>query len=93
MNKLENRNGITLIALVITIIVLIILAGISVSMITSQEGVLNKAISAKKASEEAKRKEERQLSELSELIENNGEASLIGYNEDDLGKEDYHGYL
>ena len=82
MNKLENRNGITLIALVITIIVLLILAGISVSMITNQDGILNKAINAKKASEEATKREERQLSELSELIENNGEASLIGYNED-----------
>ena len=82
MNKLENRNGITLIALVITIIVLLILAGITVSMITNQDGILNKAINAKKASEEATKREERQLTELSELIENNGEASLIGYNEE-----------
>ena len=82
MNELKNKRGITLIALVITIIVLLILAGITVNMITSQDGILNKVINAKKASEEATRREERQLSELSELIENNGEASLIGYNED-----------
>ena len=76
-----NKSGITLIALVITIIVLLILAGISVSMITSQDGILNKAINAKKANEEAAKREQRQLEKLSELIENNGEASLIGYNE------------
>ena len=82
MNKLKNIKGMTLIALVVTIIVLLILVGITISMITSQDGILNKAINAKKASEEATKREERQLSELSELIENNGEASLIGYNED-----------
>ncbi len=82
MNKFKNIKGITLIALVITIIVLLILAGITVSMITNQDGILNKAINAKKTSEEATKREERQLAELSELIENNGESSLIGYNEE-----------
>ena len=46
-NKLKNKKGITLIALVITIIVLLILAGVSITMISSQEGILNKATSAK----------------------------------------------
>ena len=76
-----NKSGITLIALVITIIVLLILAGVSISMITSQDGILGKVANAKKANEEAAKREQRQLEELSELIENNGEASLIGYNE------------
>jgi len=44
MNK--NR-GITLIALVITIIVLLILAGISISMLTGENGLLTKASLAK----------------------------------------------
>ena len=33
-NKLKGNNGITLIALVVTIIVLLILAGISISMLS-----------------------------------------------------------
>ena len=41
--KLKGNSGITLIALVITIIVLIILAGISIAMISGQDGILNKA--------------------------------------------------
>ena len=81
MQRKINQRGITLIALVITIIVLLMLAGTTISMITSQDGILSKVVNAKKANEEAKRKEERQLSELDELISNNGEASLIGYNE------------
>ncbi len=35
--KLKSRKGITLIALVITIIVLLILAGVSLSMILSED--------------------------------------------------------
>lgn len=44
---MKKNNGITLIALVITIIVLLILAGVSIAMITSQDGILGKAKSAK----------------------------------------------
>ena len=49
----KNENGITLIALVITIIVLLILAGISISLVLGNNGVLQKAITAKKVNEEA----------------------------------------
>lgn len=41
--KRSNNSGITLIALVITIIVLLILAGISIAMLTGSNGILNKA--------------------------------------------------
>lgn len=40
---LKGNGGITLIALVITIIVLIILAGISIAMISGQDGIISKA--------------------------------------------------
>ena len=43
----KNENGITLIALVITIIVLLILAGISINMLSGQDGILTKASQAK----------------------------------------------
>ena len=48
---LKSTNGITLIALVITIIVLLILAGISISMLSSDNGILQKATTAKENSE------------------------------------------
>ena len=44
--KVKNTNGITLIALVITIIVLLILAGVSIAMLTGENGVLTKASEA-----------------------------------------------
>jgi FlaG/FlaF family flagellin (archaellin) len=45
--NLKERKGITLIALVITIIVLLILAGVSVAMLTGQNGILTQAQKAK----------------------------------------------
>ena len=42
-----NNKGITLIALVITIIVLLILAGVSIAMLTGQNGILTQASNAK----------------------------------------------
>ena len=44
---MRNQKGITLIALVITIIVLLILAGVSIAMLTGQNGVLTRATEAK----------------------------------------------
>ena len=42
-----NVKGITLIALVITIIVLLILAGVAISMLSGENGILRKASNAK----------------------------------------------
>ena len=42
-NLLKKQNGITLIALVITIIVLLILAGITIAMLSGENGILNRA--------------------------------------------------
>ena len=59
----KNINGITLIALVITIIVLLILAGVSIAMLTGQNGILTQAQKAKQVTEEASEQEKRKLSQ------------------------------
>ena len=46
-NLKRQQKGITLIALVVTIIVLLILAGISIMMLTGENGILNRASQAK----------------------------------------------
>ena len=56
-----NNYGITLIALVITIIVLLILAGISIATLTGNNGLLNKTTSAKEENEKAEYKESLEL--------------------------------
>ena len=55
--KFESNRGITLIALVITIIVLLILAGISISMLSGDNGILNKAVQTKEATRGGELKE------------------------------------
>ena len=46
---LKKQNGITLIALVITIIVMLILAGVVISMVVGDNGIITKSKQAKKA--------------------------------------------
>ena len=59
--KARKTKGITLIALVITIIVLLILAGVSISMLTSDNGIIKQAQNAKEETEIASEKEAIQL--------------------------------
>ena len=55
--KREKQRGITLIALVITIIVLLILAAVSIATLTGQNGILNQVNNAKKETERETAKE------------------------------------
>lgn len=70
--KLKREHGITLVVLVITIIILLILAGISIQAITNT-GLFNKANEAKKQSEIANIKEQIQLEIYAKQAENTGE--------------------
>ncbi|MEI3395300.1 MAG: type II secretion system protein [Clostridia bacterium] len=60
--NLKNKKGITLIALVITIVVLLILAGISIQAIT-QNNLFEQAKKAKNATENSQKEENKTLSE------------------------------
>ena len=62
--NLDNASGITLIALVITIIVLLILAGVTIATLMGDNGILTKAQQAKTETEEAKEDELRKLTAL-----------------------------
>ena len=58
----RKNGGITLVALVITIVILLILAGISISTLTNT-GIFQKAKDAKKTSENAEKEQKQTLSE------------------------------
>ena len=65
MYERNNKNkGITLIALVITIIVLLILAGVAISMLSGENGILKKAAEAKTKTEEGQKQEETALTSM-----------------------------
>ena len=61
----KSTKGITLIALVVTIIILLILAGISIAMLTGNNGILSQAGRAKKETNDAADREMLQLAVMS----------------------------
>ena len=67
-NTLRRNKGITLIALVVTIIVLLILAGISIAMLTGQNGILNRAAEAKEKTRVAQEDESQKLKGYEDTI-------------------------
>ena len=69
LKKCKNNSGITLIALVITIIVLIILAGISLNLLLGDNGIIKKAQLAGIASEKASDMEKIKLAVMDALID------------------------
>ena len=69
-NTIKNRKGITLIALVVTIVVLLILAGITISLVFSENGIIAKAREAADKTKEAVINEQAQMNELAGYMEN-----------------------
>ena len=67
--KLKQKKGITLIALVITIIVLLILAGVSIATLTGQNGILTQAQASKESTVISTEKEQLNIA-ISEAIMN-----------------------
>ena len=66
--KILKNHGITLIALIVTIIVLLILMGVSIAMLTGKNGILTQAQRAKEKTEEAQIEEEKALENYEQYI-------------------------
>ena len=64
----QGQKGVTLIALVISVIVLLILAGVSIAMLTGNNGILTQAKLAKEKTSLAKEEEENKLEKNNEYI-------------------------
>ena len=69
---LKNNKGITLIALVITIIVLLILAGVSIAMLSGENGILNQATNATSETQVGAAEEAIKLTVANIIAENEG---------------------
>ena len=78
-NNIKNSiSGITLIALVVTIIVLIILAGVSINLVLGENGIITMAKKAKENMEIAQTKEEEMLNTITNYVENEGKIVIEG---------------
>ena len=82
----KNEIGITLIALVVTIVVLLILAGVSLSLVLGENGLINKAKEGRDKYAESAKNEQSELNKVDEWLEEN-----IGGNSDENPDEDLGG--
>ena len=77
---LKNKRGITLIALVVTIIILLILAGVTINMVLGDNGILNKTKVAAEKYQNAANEEQAMVNEVLNYINDN---YAIGNNRDE----------
>ena len=73
----KNVNGITLIALVLTIIVLLILSGVSIAMLTGENGILKQATNTKEKMTKAEEEEKVKLAVIGSSIDNTAYVDIL----------------
>jgi len=90
----QNQNGITLIALVVTIVILLILAGITVNLILGEGNIFEKAQEAKEKHEDAQVKENAILEGYQNTINEYADGSVSGSRDTvTIDKEEYDNLL
>lgn len=77
MRKIFKDKGITLVSLVVTIIVLLILAGVSLSLVTGSNGIMSRAVKATDKYVQAAEKEMLELVQVELLVERDLELDEI----------------
>ena len=94
-NKINYKRdilGITLISLTVSIIVILFLAGLSITMLIGENGILKKASDAKRETEDSKIIEEMRLIYLEGLAEKDiNNVSLKEYMEEEIYNKGYKG--
>ena len=70
LENLKKENGITLVALVITVVIMLILAGVAIAAIVDGDGLFNRTREATESYEEAARDEADQIKTLMNEIDN-----------------------
>ena len=74
--KIKQSKGITLIALVITIIVLLILAGVTITMLTGDNGILKQATNARETNSKAEFEEQVKLAVMASKVNDTASIDL-----------------
>ncbi len=74
--KIKQTKGITLIALIITIIVLLILAGVTITMLTGDNGILKQATNARETNSKAEFEEQVKLAVIASRVNDTASIDL-----------------
>lgn len=83
---MKKNTGITMISLAVTIVVLIILAGVSINMLVGNNDIITQAQKAKENMELAKIQEEEQLNSLYEELAQGGNGIFDDNNDEAIEK-------
>ncbi len=84
--NLKSNKAITLVALIITIIILLILAGVSLSMVLGENGLINKAQSSVDKYQYSSENEQNLLNQIEEYLDGKGLGPSISNTESYVGK-------
>mgnify|MGYP002800560829 FL=1 len=68
MKSIKEKRGITLIALAVTIVIILILAGVTIDAVFSDNGIINKAKEAANAMKNAVVNDQAELNDLLEEL-------------------------
>ena len=79
LRKKYDKRGITLIALVVTIVVLLILAGITISLVFGSNGVIQKAQDSKEQTEIGEMREKLEMAKVPVYADGNGSYKVKDY--------------
>lgn len=82
VQKLKSQKGITLVALVITIVILLLFAGIAIASLNGDNGIFTKVKQAKKAQLESEMREQLTIGLQDLQVEKNGNATLNDVTQD-----------
>ena len=78
-NQVTNQSGITLIALVVTIVVLLILAGITIALVFGQNGVIKKAQESKEETAIGEMRDKLEMAKVPVYADGNGSYKVEDY--------------
>ena len=84
---MKEKNGITLIALVVTIVVLLIISGVSISMLTGDNGIISQASKSKEETEIGYEKEHVNMAYTSAKANKIANGDMTVVNADDINRE------
>ena len=74
--KIKQSKGITLIALIITIILLLILAGVTITMLTGDNGILKQATNARETNDKSEFEEQVKLAVMASRVNDTASINL-----------------
>jgi len=82
-----KEKGITLVALVVTIIVLLVLAGVTISLVMNNNGLISRAKLSKEKYEKSAQDEQTELNNAGKFLSNYGEPSVKTVTTADISKK------